>query len=154
MVGKFRFLSLLILACVFFGGCATRYQQNKGMLLSGNTGYTDTRTGEDTYKVSFAGNQYTQRDQVETYALYRCAEVTSAAGYDYFIITDQGSDTATRTDASASCSFGSCSGSSMTSNAITVTYAIKMAKGEKPADNSKAHTAKQVLEFMKDQVKR
>jgi hypothetical protein len=36
--------------------------------------------------VSFKGNGYTPKDRVQTYMLYRCAEVTANAGYDYFVI--------------------------------------------------------------------
>src|SRR5580693_3721275 len=64
-------------------GCATPYQQ-KGL----GGGYADTRIDSDTAIVSFRGNGFTDRDKVQAYLLRRCAEVTLAGGYDYFIIVN------------------------------------------------------------------
>ena len=61
--------------------CATPYQQHS---LRG--GYDDSRIDSNTVLVSFKGNGYTPKDRVQTYMLYRCAEVTANAGYDYFVI--------------------------------------------------------------------
>jgi hypothetical protein len=65
-------------------GCSTPYQ---GQGLRG--GYSDTRIDSNTVLVSFKGNGYTGHEKVETYLLRRCAEVTLADGYDYFVIVDQ-----------------------------------------------------------------
>jgi hypothetical protein len=65
-------------------GCATAYQREN---ITG--GYSDFRLDETTYRVRFKGNNYTSRDQVERFLLYRCAEVTAQRGYDYFVLVDQ-----------------------------------------------------------------
>ena len=69
-------LSLLVAGCA-----ATPYQP---MNLEG--GYASTRAGADTFNVIFQGNAHTPRATAEAYALYRSAELTVEAGFDYFIV--------------------------------------------------------------------
>jgi len=77
----------LLLVCAFVvTACATGYQP---MGFSG--GYSDVRLDSNTFQVSFRGNGYTSRQTVETFALYRCAELTAQAGFDTFVIV--GGDT-------------------------------------------------------------
>jgi len=52
-------------------------------------GYSNTRIDTNTVLVSFKGNGYTGHEKVEPYLLRRCAEVTLADGYDYFVIVDK-----------------------------------------------------------------
>lgn len=67
---------------------ATPYQPDiAGQRVSG--GYSEQRTGEDRYRVNFAGNSLTSRDRVEGYLLYRAAELTVQDGYDWFLIVDR-----------------------------------------------------------------
>jgi hypothetical protein len=54
-------------------------------------GFSDVRLDSNTFQVSFRGNGYTSRQTVETFALYRCAELTAQAGFDTFVIV--GGDT-------------------------------------------------------------
>lgn len=72
-------------------GCAmssTPYQPlGAGSRVSG--GYSDIRIDETHYRVSFAGNRLTSRERVESYLLFRAAELTLLKGYDYFIIEDR-----------------------------------------------------------------
>jgi hypothetical protein len=71
-------------------GCtsATPYQpQVAGQRVAG--GYSEERLAEDRYRVNFAGNSLTSRDRVEGYLLYRAAELTVQAGYDWFLIIDR-----------------------------------------------------------------
>ena len=60
-------------------------------------GYSETRLEEDRYRLGFAGNDMTSRDTVENYMLYRAAELTLDAGYDWFEIVNRGTDEKTRT---------------------------------------------------------
>lgn len=53
-------------------------------------GYAEVRLGADRYEVLFVGNKLTSREQVETYLLYRAAELTLLQGYDWFVIEQQG----------------------------------------------------------------
>ncbi|MHB8528318.1 MAG: CC0125/CC1285 family lipoprotein [Caulobacteraceae bacterium] len=62
---------------------ATPYQP----LVRGNAaagGFTDQRIEPDRFRVTFQGNTLTSRKRVETYLLYRAAELTVAQGYDWF----------------------------------------------------------------------
>lgn len=52
-------------------------------------GYFDVRLSEDRYRVTFAGNRLTSREQVESFLLYRAAELTLQRGYDWFVIIDK-----------------------------------------------------------------
>ncbi len=79
MPRKFRVLITLVCSIAAIG-CATPYQPDG---LGG--GYSDNRIDSDTISVEFRGNGYTSKRKVEMYLLYRCAEVTRDAHYDYFV---------------------------------------------------------------------
>ena len=49
-------------------------------------GYASTRVNVDTFNVVFQGNAQTSRQTAQTYALYRCAELTVESGFDYFVV--------------------------------------------------------------------
>jgi len=52
-------------------------------------GYSEQRIDADHFRVSFAGNRLTSRERVESYLLYRAAELTLQNGFDYFEIEDR-----------------------------------------------------------------
>jgi hypothetical protein len=62
-------------------GCATPYQS-----FGFGGGYKDTRIDDETYRVQFSGNGYATRDRVHKFFMYRCAELTKQAGFQYFMI--------------------------------------------------------------------
>ncbi len=47
-------------------------------------GFTDQRLDETHFRVTFKGNDLTSREQVETYLLYRAAELAVSQGFDWF----------------------------------------------------------------------
>jgi hypothetical protein len=53
-----------------------------GATVSG--GFTDQRLDETHFRVTFRGNSLTSREQVETFMLYRAAELTVSQGFDWF----------------------------------------------------------------------
>ena len=61
------------------------------------TGFSDVQVENDRFRVSFAGNSYTQRETVERYLLFRAAEITLQSGNDYFVMADRDTDKQTRT---------------------------------------------------------
>ncbi|URW76315.1 hypothetical protein M9980_03580 [Sphingomonas donggukensis] len=61
------------------------------------TGFTDQQIERDRYRVTFAGNSYTDRETVERYLLFRAAELTLSQGADYFVLADRDIDKQTRT---------------------------------------------------------
>jgi hypothetical protein len=70
---------------------ATPYQP----LASGSRvygGFSDQRLDTDHYRVTFAGNSVTSRATVENYLLYRAADLTVKAGYDWFQTDDHHTD--------------------------------------------------------------
>lgn len=81
------------LACFAIAACTgpTPYQAAEK-----RDGYTDTAIEADRYRVSFSGNTVTDRETVETYLLYRAAELTLAKDRDWFRIADQDTEIHTR----------------------------------------------------------
>lgn len=53
------------------------------------TGYSSNRLSETRYFVKYEGDARTPRQRVETYLLYRAAEVASESGHPYFQIIDR-----------------------------------------------------------------
>jgi hypothetical protein len=70
-------------ACGSYG--PTPYQPATSM----DGGYSETRIENDRFRISFRGNSLTGRDRVETYMLFRAAELTLQQGYDNFTIVDR-----------------------------------------------------------------
>jgi hypothetical protein len=140
-------------------GCATPFQQ-KGF----RGGYADARVAHDTVLVSFKGNGFTSKERVQLYLLYRCAQVTQQYGYDYFIVTNGGTEGSTgyitnytaNTNASAygtgNAAFGSAStfgsGSTVPVHKYATDALIKMFKGQKPVDDPNAYDANETLQFL------
>ena len=59
-------------------------------------GLTEQQVESDRFRISFSGNSLTDRDTVETYLLYRAAELTLDQGYDYFRLTQRDTESDTR----------------------------------------------------------
>ncbi|MET0273035.1 MAG: hypothetical protein ABW360_08600 [Phenylobacterium sp.] len=78
--------------------CATPtpYQPNlPGQQTSG--GYSELRVETNRFRVTFAGNSLTSRETVESYLLFRAAELSVQNGYDWFSIVDRATDRDART---------------------------------------------------------
>jgi len=85
-----RFAIAALLAPLALWACTTPtpYQPlASGSAVSG--GYSDQALDDTHFRVSFRGNDMTSREQVETYLLYRAAELTSAKGFDWFEMVDR-----------------------------------------------------------------
>ncbi len=77
-------LSLGLAACE----TATPYQPlERGSRVYG--GFSDQKLDADHFRVAFKGNTDTSRATVESYLLYRAAELTVAQGYDWFETVDR-----------------------------------------------------------------
>jgi hypothetical protein len=71
--------------CSAFSSCSTPYQPN-----SFAGGYSDFLVAPDEAIVTFRGNGYTPIQKLLEMAALRCAEVTLAHGYRYFVATGMG----------------------------------------------------------------
>ncbi|MGV0921757.1 CC0125/CC1285 family lipoprotein [Empedobacter falsenii] len=60
---------------------AVAYQKDNG-----TGGYTEEKVNNDTYIVSFDGNEYNKKDKTFDYALLRAAEIGQRNNFDYFAI--------------------------------------------------------------------
>ena len=154
---------LIGVALVTLAGCATTYQ-SQGF----TGGYKDSQIDSNTFLVEFRGNGYTSPQAVNTYLLYRCAELTATAGYDYFILlgtasvdeqslfTTPGHYSATTT---GSGSFATTTGTYTPGQTTSITKpgtttVIKAFHGQKPPDNLAAFDAKEVLQHLGPTVRR
>ncbi len=86
---KYRFLAA-VTALALLGACATAtpYQAAE----EGNRGYANQQIENDRWQLSFAGNSLTDRQTVETYMLYRAAELTEQQGFDHFHVVQRETD--------------------------------------------------------------
>lgn len=89
----------LLAACglaslIGLAGCATA--TGYGPAQPAGYGFEETRIEQNRFQVTFAGNSLTDLQTVQTYLLYRSAELTSQNGYDYFVIVDRNLDEDTR----------------------------------------------------------
>lgn len=86
LIGMALTCAVMLAAC----GTPTAYQPaSKGL------GYAEQAIEDDRYRVTFAGNSLTTRETVETYLLYRAAEVTLERGYDHFLVVDEETERST-----------------------------------------------------------
>ncbi|MEM9011167.1 MAG: hypothetical protein AAGE18_08075 [Pseudomonadota bacterium] len=135
-------------------------------------GYANKALEENRYRVSFSGNTQTSRDTVETYLLFRAAEVTLATGHDWFRIADSDTEAETSfrstTNGFGRGGFGGGrffrSGfrggffgdfSTTTTRPITRYEAfanILVFEGEKPDDADSAYDARSVIETLGGQI--
>jgi len=76
--------TVLVAVLLPLAGCATAYQPERA-----TGGYTDFRLAPNTYRVRFRGNNYTPRDKVEIFLLYRCAQLTEQLGYQHFVLLSE-----------------------------------------------------------------
>ena len=81
-------------ALAILGACATATPYQAAQNSSG--GYTDQQIESNRWNISFAGNSLTDRKTVETYLLYRAAELTSQQGYSYFEVVQRETDADSR----------------------------------------------------------
>ncbi len=83
-------LSSAIAALLVLGACATAtpYQAAIGT----QKGYVDQQIENNRWQISFAGNSLTDRQTVETYLLYRAAELTDMEGFDHFKVIRRDTD--------------------------------------------------------------
>ena len=72
-----------LVVCLGLAACATAtpYQPSEGK----SFGYADERLSQNRFRVTFTGNSVTPRETVEDYLLLHAAQVTLAAGAQWFV---------------------------------------------------------------------
>ena len=77
---------LAVAAVLTLGACVgeTPYQSLATSPDPGRGGYSERQIEPGKWRVLFSGNSLTSRQTVETYLLYRAAELTVEQGYDWF----------------------------------------------------------------------
>ena len=90
---------LAMTAALALSACATATPYGPAGMGS-RYGYSDQRIDADRFRVSFAGNSVTSREQVEMSLLLRAAEVTLESGHDWFATVNRATDRDVRYSAS------------------------------------------------------
>lgn len=65
-------------------GCSTAYHKFGDQIWPIEGGYSDKVGPGELIEVVFEGNQYSEKEQMDLYLLYRCAELTKEKGKQYF----------------------------------------------------------------------
>jgi hypothetical protein len=91
---RLRFLKpalLAVTAALALSACATATPYGPAGVDS-RYGYSEQRVDADRYRISFAGNSVTSREQVEMALLLRAAEITAENGFDWFSTVNRATD--------------------------------------------------------------
>ncbi len=161
-----------LIATLLLTACATSAAPLYGpATTSASRGYIDTQIEGNRWRVTFQGGRNISRDTVETMLLYRAAELTQTQGYDWFETVSRDTDTTVsrayepRFRPSVGIGYGRYynpwwvdwqinTGRVDTETRVVATAEILMGKGVKPASNTRAYTASEVVANLRDQVTR
>ena len=69
-------------------GCSTTYNANS---FWNDGGYDEVQIDSNAWRVSFHGNEFTDKERATNFCLLRCAEICLQNGYSYFVIVSQDS---------------------------------------------------------------
>jgi hypothetical protein len=89
-------LAFVAALALLLGACATTstpYQPRDAQ----GYGFTEQPLEANRTRITFSGNGLTERETVETYLLYRAAELTLQQGFDYFVTANRATDARRRT---------------------------------------------------------
>ncbi|WGF89357.1 CC0125/CC1285 family lipoprotein [Marinivivus vitaminiproducens] len=155
-------LALPVVVLAMLAGCASPTPFKPADADDG-FGYVDQTIETDRVRVAFAGNSVTSRQTVETYLLYRAAEVTVERGYDYFLTANRDVERNTSYFGNTTnygglgygrygdpWGYGGFGGIGTTDlrpiDSYTAFLDIKLFKGTKPSDQVNAYDARQILQ--------
>lgn len=89
---KTQSILMVAAAALALSACATSTAYAPAGFNGQRGGYAEQRLETDRYRVSFAGNSVTSREQVEMSLLLRAAEITVENGYDWFSTVERATD--------------------------------------------------------------
>ena len=81
---RVRGIALAAVSALALAACTTATPYQPAGPRPSNYGFADQQIEANRFRVSFAGNSLTSRETVETYLLYRAAELSLAKGFDWF----------------------------------------------------------------------
>ena len=84
-----RGLMLAVAAALTLSACSTATPYQPATKTTSGYGYSDQRIETDRWTVNFSGNSVTSRQTVESYMLYRAAQLTLDNGFDWFETVDR-----------------------------------------------------------------
>ena len=87
-------LVFALAAGIVLAACATATPYQPAV--NSNGGYTNQQIENNRWALSFSGNSLTDRQTVESYLLYRAAELTKQNGFDHFQIVTRETDEQSR----------------------------------------------------------
>lgn len=92
---------VFVVAAALLAACATAtpYQ---AAATNTNYGFQEQRIENNRVRITFRGNTVTDRETVETYLLYRAAELTLENGNDYFIVANRDTEEHSRLQSTGS----------------------------------------------------
>lgn len=162
-----RIMALGLAATLAACATVTPYQPAR----DGEGGYTEQRIENNRYRIRFIGNSSTPRETVENYMLYRAAELTLDAGYDYFVLSSNDVEARTRYSQSISAyggpgwgwggrwggwrpynSVGFGVSSAMPITDYNAQAILLMFKGQKPEANPDAYDARAVRDSLRPSI--
>ena len=131
-------------------------------------GYSDQQLDNGRYRITYEGNSSTSLSTVENYVLLRAAEVTLANGHDYFVVLDSNTESMRRFVTTGTSfgrggfgrrgffygsgfgrGFGGGFGSDFSTTRERLRYSvgtiIEIRRGDKPAGDSTAYDARQII---------
>ncbi len=91
-----RMSMMLLAAGILLTACATPTPYQQAGQDGSAYGYSEQANERDRFRITFAGNSLTDRETVETYLLYRAAELTREQGYNHFTVVQRATDEDTR----------------------------------------------------------
>lgn len=89
---------LLAVAAGLLTACATATPYQPAV--TDRYGFSEQRIENNRVRISFRGNTLTERETVETYLLFRAAELTVQNGFDYFIVANRDTEEVSRLQSS------------------------------------------------------
>lgn len=136
---KFHLYLLAFLFALAFAGCSSPQlyhpDPEPGV---GHYGYSELPIDSNRYEVTFTGDFNTPTETVDQYALFRCAEITVAQGYDYFIVEHTRHWSMVHYHRTQ----------------LVTTYKMRMYHGERPQQNSNSYDAHEMISVVGPTIKR
>ncbi len=158
---KTQSILLVAATALVLSACATSTAYAPAGFNGQRGGYAEQRLETDRYRVSFAGNSVTSREQVEMGLLLRAAELTVENGYDWFSTVERATDRDVRYQAFPDALYrpyspfwGRNDFDVREIDRFEATAEIVLGRGTKPAGDANAFDAREVISNLSERVTR